>query len=189
MIFGYARVSTDQQSLDRQIHILKQNGAEEILSEHYTGTKRNRPQFTLLMEKLRQGDTLIVESLSRLSRSCKDLLEICETLDKKGVKLISIKENMDFQGPTGKLLLTLLSAIVQFERDVTAERVRDTLQVLKKKNVKLGRPTYNQKHPKLLSEAIEMYNSGKYKVREIIGITGVPQKTLYRYVKNFKRRD
>ncbi len=186
MIFGYARVSTDQQSLDRQIYILKQYGAEEILSEHYTGTKKNRPQFDLLMGKLRNSDILVVESLSRLSRSSKDLLEICEILNKKEVKLVSLKENMNFEGATGKLLLTMLSALVQFERDTTSERVKDTLAVLKQKGVKIGRTSYEKKHPKLLAEAIEKYYSGNYRIREIEAITGVPYKTLYRYIKKLK---
>ena len=84
MKFGYARVSTEEQSLDRQIDALNSYGVDELLTEKMTGTKRNRPELDRLLDKLRNGDTVVIESLSRLGRSTKDLLALVEHFEKQG---------------------------------------------------------------------------------------------------------
>lgn len=123
MIFGYARVSTQDQELARQIDALGKYGVDEIFTEKMTGTKANRPELNRLKDKVRTGDTVIIESLSRLGRSTKDLLSLIEDWNHQGVKLVSLKESIDTTTPTGKLLLTFLSAISQFERDITVQRI------------------------------------------------------------------
>lgn len=95
MTFGYARVSTEEQSLNRQIDALNGYGVDELLTEKMTGTKRNRPELNRLMDKLRKGDTVVIESLSRLGRSTKDLLALVEQFEEMGVVLVSLKENID----------------------------------------------------------------------------------------------
>lgn len=116
--YGYARVSTEQQNLDRQMDALTRYGVDRIYNEKMTGTRKDRPELKKLLENLTEGDTVVVESLSRLGRSTRDLLELTELFEKKGVHLISLKENIDTSSSTGRLLFTLMSAIAQFERDV-----------------------------------------------------------------------
>ena len=116
-VFGYARVSTEQQNLDRQIDALQKYGVDMIFNEKMTGTKRNRPELSKLLDRMTEGDTIVVESLSRLGRSTKDLIELTELFQNKGVNLVSLKESIDTNTSTGKLLFTLMSSIAQFERD------------------------------------------------------------------------
>ena len=115
------RVSTEQQNLDRQLDMLQKYGVDFIYNEKMTGTKRNRPELEKLLERLTEGDTVVVESLSRLGRSTKDLIWLMETFNSKGVNLVSLKESIDTTTSTGKLLFTLMSALAQFERDVLAD--------------------------------------------------------------------
>lgn len=114
MRFGYARVSTKDQNLDRQIDLLQQYECDEIIYEKITGTRKSRPQLDRLRDKLREGDTVIVESFSRLGRSTRDLIELVEEFEQKGVKIISIKENFDTTTPQGKLMMTVFQAFSQF---------------------------------------------------------------------------
>lgn len=138
--FGYARVSTQEQELARQIDALKNYGVDEIFTEKMTGTKSDRPELNNLKNKLRNGDTVVIESLSRLGRSTKDLLNLIEEWEKQNIKLISLKENIDTTTPTGKLLITVLSAISQFERDITVQRTNEGLQAARARGRKGGRP-------------------------------------------------
>ena len=139
-VLGYARVSTEQQNLDRQLDMLQKYGVDFIYNEKMTGTKRNRPELEKLLERLTEGDTVVVESLSRLGRSTKDLIWLMETFNAKGVNLVSLKESIDTTTSTGKLLFTLMSAIAQFERDVIADRTREGLNSARARGRKGGRP-------------------------------------------------
>lgn len=124
-VFGYARVSTEQQNLNRQIDALKRYGCDLIFNEKMTGTKKERPELSKMIDRMTEGDTVVIESLSRLGRSTKDLIELTELFQSKGVHLVSLKESIDTSTSTGRLLFTLMSAIAQFERDVIADRTRE----------------------------------------------------------------
>lgn len=179
MIIAYARVSTEQQSLNRQIDLLTGFGYDKMFTEKFTGTKANRPEFDKVMLLLRKGDILVVESLSRLSRSTKDLLNILDELEKREVKLVSLKENIDTATPTGKLLVTVLSAICQFERDLTVQRTREGLKASRARGKVGGRPKTDSK---LIEKAVKLYETKSYSVKEITELTGVSSATLYRYL-------
>ena len=116
MIIAYARVSTEQQSLNRQIDLLTGFGYDKMFTEKFTGTKANRPEFDKVMLLLRKGDVLVVESLSRLSRSTKDLLDIVETLSNKGVHLVSNKENISNIVIYRYLFLFFISFIIYYKQ-------------------------------------------------------------------------
>lgn len=178
--FGYARVSTEQQNLDRQIDMLTERGVDHIFNEKMTGTKRNRPELQKMLRRLRKGDTVIIESLSRLGRSTKDLIELVDLLDKKGVHLISLKESIDTHSPAGKLMFTLMSAISQFERDVIAERTIEGLNAARARGRVGGRPRSN---PLVIEHALELYWSHQYTLREIEVLSGVAKSTIYRALK------
>ena len=128
------------------------------------------------------GDTVVVESLSRLGRSTKDLIELVELFEKKRVHLVSLKEQIDTSTPAGKLLFTLMSAIAQFERDVIAERTREGLNAARARGRVGGRPRTNEQK---VRQAVKLYQTGQYSVREIEELTGVKKSTLYRYRSGF----
>ena len=178
-VFGYARVSTEQQNLDRQIDMLQKYGVDFIYNEKMTGTKRNRPELEKLLERLTEGDTVVVESLSRLGRSTKDLIWLMETFNAKGVNLVSLKESIDTTTSTGKLLFTLMSALAQFERDVLADRTREGLAAARARGRKGGRPPVDEAQ---VRKAIKLYNTKQYSLKEIEELTGIKRSTLYRNI-------
>ena len=180
MTYGYARVSTLDQNLDRQVIMLKQCGINELFTEKMSGVKKNRPELDRLLAQLKAGDTVIVESLSRLGRSTKNLIELVETFQAKGVQLVSLKESIDTGTASGKLLFTLMSAIAEFERDVIAERTAEGLGSARAKGHVGGRP--RTKKEKLV-QALRLYSTGEYTLKEIEELTGVKKSTLYRYLK------
>lgn len=180
-VFGYARVSTEQQNLDRQLDMLQKYGVDFIYNEKMTGTKRNRPELEKLLERLTEGDTVAVESLSRLGRSTKDLIWLMETFNSKGVNLVSLKESIDTTTSTGKLLFTLMSALAQFERDVLADRTKEGLAAARARGRKGGRPPVSME---AIKKAIKLYNTGQYTVREITDLTGVKPSTLYKALRS-----
>ena len=177
---GYARVSTLDQNLDRQTDMLRAYGVDKLYTEKMSGTRRDWPELTRLLERLEEGDTVIVESLSRLGRSTRDLIELVELFQQKGVQLVSLKESIDTSSSTGKLLFTILSALAQFERDVIADRTREGLQAAKARGHFGGRPKTDAKK---LQQALKLYRSGQYTAREIKELTGITKSTLYRYLR------
>jgi len=178
VLFGYARVSTQQQSVDRQIDALLSHGisSENIFQEKISGTKANRPELDLLMKILRAEDTLVIESLSRLGRSTKDLLTLLDKLQEKRVNLVSLKENLDMNTPTGMLLVTVLSAISQFEREIIIQRTEEGLIAARSRGRSGGRP---RKDPRIIDKAMKLYNAKTHSIKEICEITGISQGTLY----------
>ena len=161
-IFGYARVSTEQQNLDRQLDALRKYGVDMIYNEKMTGTKRDRPELAKMLDRMTVGDTVVIESLSRLGRSTKDLIDLTELFEQKGVHLVSLKEQIDTSTSTGKLLFTLMSAIAQFERDVIADRTREGLRSARARGRTGGRPRTN---PEAVKRAIKLYNTQQYSVK------------------------
>ena len=178
-IFGYARVSTEQQNLDRQLDILQKYGVDIIYNEKMTGTKKDRPELSKMLERMTEGDIVVIESLSRLGRSTKDLIELTELFQSKGVSLVSLKESIDTNTSTGKLLFTLMSAIAQFERDTIADRTREGLRAARARGRMGGRPKINADG---IQKAVKLYNTQQYSIREIEELTGVKKSTLYRNI-------
>ena len=185
-IFGYARVSTGDQNLDRQIDALEKYGVDIIYNEKMTGTKRDRPELAKLLDRMTEGDTVVVESLSRLGRSTKDLIELTELFEKRGVHLVSLKESIDTSTSTGKLLFTLMSAIAQFEREVIADRTREGLRSARARGRTGGRPRADSD---AVQKAVKLYRTGQYTIREIEELTGVKKSTLYRRLRELKDTD
>lgn len=179
MKFGYARVSTQEQSLDRQIDLLQNQGCDEILKEKLSGTIGNRPELNKLFDKIRSGDTIVVESFSRLGRSTKNLIEIVDLLKAKGVELISLKENFDTSTAQGRLMLTVFQAFSQFERDLIAERTREGLHAARIRGRRGGRRPVSSK---VIDKAMRMYKAGNFSISEITTTCGISKATLYRHI-------
>lgn len=158
---AYVRVSTVEQNEARQVEALKQYDIEKWFTEKVSGKDMNRPELQKMLEFVREGDTVYIMDFSRLARSTKDLLEIVEQLEEKKVHLVSIKEQIDTSTPTGRLLLTVLASINQFERENILERQREGIAIAKAAGKYKGRPKmeYDQ-------EAFKE-NYDKYRSREI----------------------
>ena len=180
MILGYARVSTDSQNLDRQLDALKKYGIDKLYCEKMSGTKKSRPELDRMMKEIDDGDTIVIESLSRLGRSVKNLAELMEVFNSRNIRLISLKETIDTTSPTGRLLFTILSSLAQFERDVLVERTREGLNAARARGRCGGRPKTDETAVK---KAVALYQTKQYSLKEIHQLTGVSASTIYRAVK------
>ena len=180
VVYAYARVSTENQCLDRQIDALKNYGYDKIYCEKMSGTRKNRPELDDLLDNLQRGDTVVVESLSRLGRSVKNLSELMERFNEIDVRLVSLKETIDTHSSTGKLLFTILSSLAQFERDVIAERTIEGLNAARARGRLGGRPKVDEN---IVKKAVALYNTRQYTITEIQELTGVSKSTLYRSIK------
>jgi DNA invertase Pin-like site-specific DNA recombinase len=180
MIYGYARVSTADQNLDRQIDALNKYGVDKIFCEKMSGTKKNRPELDLMLQKVQTGDPIVVESLSRLGRSVKNLSELMELFNSKNIHLVSLKEVIDTSSATGKLLFSIISSLAQFERDNLADRTKEGLDAARARGRHGGRPKTKSK---ALQKAIALYKTKEYSVTEVTDLTGISKSTLYRALK------
>ncbi|MGW6301596.1 recombinase family protein [Peribacillus butanolivorans] len=183
MKYGYARVSTVAQDLESQLQSLKAEGCEEIYSEKFTGTKKDRPQFKALIERLESGDTLVVTKLDRFARSTTDAIETVKMLFENGVKVHILNMGLVENTPTGNLIFTVMSAFAQFERDMIVERTQEGKAIAKQRvDFREGRP--NKYTKKQLEHALGLLESHSYK--QVEEITGISKSTLIRAKKNSK---
>lgn len=159
MRIAYIRVSSIDQNEQRQIEAMQKYGIEKWFKEKISAKDTNRPKLQELLEFVREGDTLYIHDFSRLARSTKDLLDIVELLNNKGVALVSNKENIDTNTPTGKLMLTMIGAINEFERTNLLERQREGITIAKRNGVYKGRkavtiPNFDYHYNRYMSREI-----------------------------------
>ena len=180
MKLGYARCSTLDQNLDWQIDALMKEGCDRIFQEKFTGTRKDRPELLRMMDMLREGDTVIICELTRLSRSVKDLFDLVEQVEKAGANIKSLKEPwLDTTTPQGRLLFTIFSGVSQFERELIRERTMEGLASARARGRMGGRPG---KDKKVVEQALTLYDSRAYSVDEISKTTGISRATLYKYI-------
>ncbi len=192
MIYGYARVSTkgqakDGNSLESQIEFLKSNGAEEIYSDSFTGTKTDRPEFNKLLSKLKNGDTLIVTKLDRFARSMTQGSELVNKLIDKGIRVNILNIGVMDNTPSSKLIRNIFFSFAEFERDMIVERTQEGKAIAKtKEGFKEGRP--KKYTVKQLDNALSMLtvNGGDKSYTEVSEILGISKSTLIR--ENNKRK-
>ena len=177
MNVSYIRVSTIEQNENRQLDAMKDKGIEKYFIEKVSAKDTNRPKLKEMLEFVREGDTIYIHDFSRLARSTADLLNIVNTLNEKGVHLVSNKENLDTSTPTGKLMLTVIAAINQFERENMLERQREGVALAKKEGkFKGGQPKKIDED--LFNALLEEYNSRKISKVEFSKRLGVSRPTL-----------
>ena len=177
MKVGYIRVSTAEQNTARQEVIMEKLGVEKLFHEKLTGKDTDRPQLNLMMDFVREGDTVVVESYSRLARSTKDLLDLVEKLNQKKIRFISQKENIDTSTPQGRLMFTVFAGLVQFERECMLQRQREGIEVAKQQGKYKGRPK------KSLDNFMELYAAVKndeMSISKASKLLGVSRSTFYR---------
>lgn len=182
MVYGYCRVSTqgqakDGNSLEVQEELLKENGVEEIYSDTFTGTKAHRPELDKLLDKLQQGDKLIITKLDRIARSASQGIELVQTLLDKGITVHVLNMGLLDNTPTGKLIRNIMLAFAEFERDMIIERTQEGKAIAKKQpDFREGRPRlYNKKQ---IQHALGLLQNHSYK--QVTELTGISKSTLIR---------
>ena len=184
---GYIRVSTEHQETARQQEIMDSYQVDRIFSEKLSGASTDRPQLKAMLDYVREGDTLYIESISRLGCSAKDLLNIIDTLTDKKVTLISHKEKIDTDTPTGKFMLTVFAALSQLEREQLKQRQREGIEIAKAQGKYTGRkpiPIDWDKFSKLYGE----WKSKSITGRDFMRRMGMSVNTFYRRVHEYESR-
>ena len=186
MIFGYARVSTNGQardgnSIDVQIKMLRDAGAEKIFSDIFSGSKNERPELDKLLKIIQSGDTLIITKLDRIARSVMNGIQLIETLNNNGVVIQVLNIGIIDNSPTGKLIRNIMLAFSEFERDMIIQRTQEGKSIAKQN------PDFHDGRPKKFSRAqinhaLELLKTHSYK--QVTAMTGISHATLVRAHKN-----
>jgi DNA invertase Pin-like site-specific DNA recombinase len=183
MIIGYARVSTAEQNLARQIKQLQEAGCEVIYEEKVSGATTDRPELQRLLATLQAGDVIVVSDLTRISRSSRDLFELVDVIKDKGASLKSIKDtwlDTTSDNPYSEFLLTVMAGVAQLERNLIKQRQAEGVALAKESGKYKGRTKkYTDKHAGM-NHAIELYKTGQYTVKQICEITKVSRSAFYR---------
>lgn len=180
MKIGYIRVSTQEQNTIRQEVLMKSLGVDEIYIDRMSGKNANRPELQKMMEYVRKGDTVIVESISRFARNTRDLLELVEKLTAKGVEFISRKEAIDTTTPTGKFMLTVFGAVAELEREYILQRQREGIAIAKEQGKYKGRKPIEAPE---LEQTIAKWKSGAITAAEAMRTLHMTKTTFYRRAK------
>ena len=183
MRVAYVRVSTVEQNEARQLEALKKHDIEKWYIEKVSGKDTNRPKLQEMLDYVREGDTVYIHDFSRLARSTKDLLEILEELTAKGVTLISNKENLDTGTATGKLMLTVIAAINEFERQNLLERQKEGIEIAKKEG-KFKGGQVKQIDDAAFNAAYEKYKNRELNKTQFAAALKVSRPTLDKLLKD-----
>ena len=181
---AYVRVSTVEQNEGRQLEALKPYKIDKWFTDKCSGKNTDRPQFKLMLDYIREGDTVYVEDFSRLSRSVSDLLNIVNQLQDKCVGLVSLKERIDSTTPQGRLMLTMIGAINEFERANILERQAEGIALAKQKGVYKGRKRIAK--PDNWAEIYELYRTRQITANEAMSRLDLRRNTFYNFVKQEK---
>lgn len=183
MKIAYVRVSTVEQNEARQIESLERYGIEKWFTEKVSAKDTNRPQLQQMLEFAREGDNIYIHDFSRLARSTKDLLDITEQLQAKGIHLVSSKENIDTSTPTGKLMLTMIAAINEFERTNLLERQREGIAIAKRNGVYKGRKPF---HSDKFEGLYRQYCGREINKTEFSRLLSVSRPTLDKLIREYE---
>ncbi|MGB6057611.1 MAG: recombinase family protein [Microthrixaceae bacterium] len=181
-LIGYARVSTEEQTLDLQIDALTDAGCSKIYTDKISGSRSDRPELAKALDYVRAGDTLAVWRLDRLGRSVRHLIETVNNFEERSVGFKSLQETIDTTTSTGKLTFHVFAALAQFERDLIAERTRAGLEAARRRGRVGGRRTVMS--PDKLRVIRDLYEDpeSKMTVQEIADTVGVSRATVYRHL-------
>ena len=183
---GYIRVSTEHQETARQEALMKQYQVERIFAEKMSGKNTNRPELKAMLEYVREGYTLYIESISRLGRSTRDLLNIIDVLQQKKVTLVSSKENIDTNTPQGRFVLSIFAALSELEREQTLQRQREGIAIAKSQGKYKGRQPLPIDWIKF-GQLYEQWQSGTITAVWFKKEMGLQANTFYRRLKEYKR--
>ena len=176
MKIGYIRVSTEEQNTARQEVLLRELGVDEIFIDKASGKNADRPELTRMMNYVRRGDTVIVESISRFARNTRDLLDLVERLTEKQVEFVSRKEAIDTTTPTSKFMLTVFAAIAELEREYILQRQREGIAIAKAEGKYTGCKPIPL--PDNFERVVARWRAGE--ITEAMRQTGMKPNTFYR---------
>ena len=187
MKIGYVRCSSVDQNPSRQIQILTDLDCEKVFSDMMSGKDTNRPGLQAMLGYIREGDTLVVESISRLARSTRDLLNIIDELQKKNVEFISQKESIDTSTPQGRFMLTVFAAMADLEREQIRQRQREGIEIAKTEGRYTGRQPL--KYDKILFEQLyKQWRAGEITQKYMCGKLGMSRSTLARRITEYEKK-
>ena len=186
MNIAYVRVSTIEQNEERQKIALQKFEIEKWFIEKVSAKDRNRPQLGAMIEFAREGDCIYIHDFSRLARSTKDLLNIVEELQRKKINLFSNKEQLNTSTPTGKLMLTMIGAINEFERLNLLDRQREGIRIAKEKGKFKGRKSISK--PSNWNEIMDLYRKRNIKAKEAIKFLNLSESTFYKFLREEKKK-
>jgi len=181
---AYVRVSTTDQNEARQNEALDKYNIDKWYIEKITGKDTNRPKLIEMLDFIREDDTVYVEEFSRLGRSTQDLLDIVQHIENKGAKFISIKENFDTKTPAGRLQMTMMAAIAEFERSMILERQREGIAIAKKEGKYKGRKKIKRTD---IDIHYDRYMSRKASKTQIANELGISRNTLTRLFNEYEK--
>lgn len=186
MKVGYIRVSTLEQNEARQEALMEHLSVDKVYLDKMSGKSKDRPQLQAMMQYVREGDVVIVESISRFARNTKDLLSLIEELDRKKVAFISQKENIDTNTPSGRFMLTVFAALAQLERETTLQRQKEGIQIAKGNGVYKGRKR-KEIDGEMFTEQYILWKSGKTQPKYICQKLGISYSTFKRRVEEYEK--
>jgi DNA invertase Pin-like site-specific DNA recombinase len=181
---GYARVSTGGQKLDRQIDALKAAGCRRVFADKKSGKDTDRPELAAALEFIRPGDTLVVPSLDRLSRSLQDLITMVGDLRRREVGFTSLHENLDTTTPGGRLVFHVFAALAEFIRELIISGTREGLAAARMRGRVGGRPTVVT--PEIIRAARDMLPNPEHSITSIAKLLGVSPGTLYNHIPDLR---
>lgn len=181
MKIGYIRVSTQEQNTARQEVLLEQLGVKMVYIDRMSGKNTDRPELQKMLQYVRQGDIVVVESISRFARNTRDLLELVEQLTAKEVEFVSLKEAIDTSTPTGKFMLTIFGAVAELEREYILQRQREGIEIAKAQGKYAGRKPIT--HPDF-DRVTKLWSRGEITAVEAMKRLNMKPSTFYRKVKN-----
>lgn len=186
MIFGYARVSTSEQNITTQIDLLKKHGCEKIYTDIASGVKEDRKGLNEMISFLREGDIVLVYKTDRIFRSLKNMIELIDLFNQKGIKFRSLSEPaFDTTSPNGKFIIQIFGAVAEFERNLISERTKAGLEGARRRNKHLGRPKGIQKETQdKYQYALHLYENKKLSIDKACKQAGISKTTFYRVDKN-----
>ena len=185
MLIGYIRVSTEEQNEARQIEAMKNAGAEQLYIDKKSGKNADRPELKRMLSFIRKGDTVITESISRIARNTKDLLNIVEELTEKGVGFISQKEAIDTSTAQGKFMLTVFGAMAELERASILERQKEGIAIAKAEGKYKGKPKMEIDKERFTT-LCKKWRAGEITATEAMREMGMKPNTFYRRVKEWE---
>jgi len=181
---GYIRVSSQDQNIDRQVKVLEESGTEKLYIDKVSGKNLNCPELKAMIEFVREGDQIIIVSISRLARNTKDFLELMETFNEKHVDVICLKEPIDTTTPQGKMISTIFASMYEMERENIRIRQREGIEAAKENGVRFGRP-----RKEIDSKFLELYPEWKAKNitgKEFMEAIDMKKNTFYRRVREYE---
>jgi len=184
--YGYCRVSSADQNENRQLDAMEalKIPREQVFLDKQSGKNTARPGLRQLLDIVKNGDTVVVESVSRFARNTKDLLDLIDKLTVKGVEFVSQKEHIDTSTPTGKFMLTVFGAVAELERGYILQRQAEGIAAAKARGVRFGRPAI--KPPENFTVLVKQWERGEMALQELLVQTGLKETTFYRRLREHR---